>query len=720
MPLKKGTDNRLKIALISLVALNLLISIPRLLPGVPMAVDSTSHLYKILFMYDNLITHSYIPNWSPEWYGGIYLFKYYPPLGYQIALTTAFTGIGAVGAYKIVEVIFYIAAPITVYFLSRELSWNKFESLLAAFLFSLNPSIIENLLFYDRYPNIITLPLLCLLLIAIARTSKRKGYRNIFFPSILLASLTLIHHLSAAYSILILLILFTANIRHQTKRSGLIIATTIGAGMLISMFWVGPFASSISQLTENPFYNRNVIDTAYMKLTYFTTNMVTYSFGVIHFILAMMALYFYVRKKKLPLALTGFFYGSLIVGLGIFETSLTKAVVPLQTISQIIVALGFLSILYVILKLKIDTGTRFTALWFIVFLWLSLGGFAVPFSTIKAIPYIEVKPIQTLWMSLDVQRFWLFMAVPISMLAAKSLTPIIKKLKKKINAKNIICVVFISIIVAGAGIKAYYSLTQPINEYMPRTYTSANTNVPQPIIDYFKSENRSGRLLCIKCPFWIYILPRYVNKQLIDGWYPQGKILPRILDVNDYRLNDLEATENQQRIPEWKGLIEDAEKLAVNWIMIGDKNQSFQQILMEGSNFQEDAVIKHSQGEITIYKSTSPYPMIETIPPSNVSMKHLTPDLIQIQLSQPENVDFVKVKEAYSPCWTAGHADQELTVSKGNEGYIVIEIRPGVKEFYLYQRQEGFTAYDSISVITLIALSITYLLGWMRGKKWIP
>ncbi|MEM3072018.1 MAG: 6-pyruvoyl-tetrahydropterin synthase-related protein [Candidatus Bathyarchaeia archaeon] len=719
--------SRVWIALAALVGLNLSMAASRLLPGIPMAVDSASHLYKLLFMYDNLLTHGYIPSWSPEWYGGIYLFKLYPPLSYQIALSAALAGLGPIASYKVVEVVFYSLTPCAVYLLSRELTSTKRESLVAALLFSLNPSIVENLLFYDRYPNILSLPIQCLLLALLVRSLKREsGHAATFFSSLLLASLTLIHHLSALYTFLTLAILMASQLRNGWWKLFRIVVAASALSILLSAFWVGPFLSTLSQLTTNPFYNRNVMESSHMKLTYFATHMVTYSFGVVPFTLAMVSLYPTSGGKRIERGVTYFFYGSLMAGLGLFEVSWNWGINLLRAIAQLLVASGFLSILYAALRSRRGVEDGFPRLWFLLFLWFSLGGYSVPFSTVKAIPYVEVKPLQTLWMSLDVQRFWLFMAIPTSLIASKPLDRLIQEVKDEFkpefNARKALALLLLAVIAVGGGLKAYYSLTQPINKYLPKSYTTVNVQIPQPIVEYFKSQVEDGRILAVKCPFWIYLLPRYVGKQLVDGWYPQGKMLPRILEVNDYRINDLEASEDEDRIPTWKALIKDSDELAINWVMIGDSNRTFQRQLMEGSGFTEEVVVKHAQGEITIYRSVVPRSMVETSPPVPASIEHLAPDLIYVQLNHAGSghAYTVKVKESYIPEWEAFHQDRKLSVTADDDGYIVVEADPWMESFTLKQKREGLTYLHVLSVAVLAAATAVYIEESRRRSVWMP
>ena len=427
-PLK---DRRFQI--LALACLSAALAVPRALPGVPMGVDSSSHLYKIMFMHDSYRLHGFISDWSPGWYGGFSPFQLYPPLSYYIVFYLALAGLGPIAAYKLVELLFYIAAPITVYFLALELKLSRTESLASAAIFTFTPSVVENLLFYDRFPNLVALPAMNVFLIAFHKLlTGRLKLRYVSAPGLLLAALILTHHLTAllAFSVALLMALTWALAKGRLRES-LIGATAVPASSIAaSSFWLVPFASKALLANGNPFYNRNVLDAAYMKATYFIQHTVAYSFGAAAFVLAVAAAvgpltWLGGKRGKASSAL---FLAGLLLGTALFELCLTAGLRAPRALGQILLALGFSAIIVETLRLarrRLGSETAFTQLWFLTYLWLSLGGHAVPFSNLEAIPYVKVAPIQKLWLSLDIQRFWLLLAAPMAMLASK---PLVKAL----------------------------------------------------------------------------------------------------------------------------------------------------------------------------------------------------------------------------------------------------------------------------------------------------
>ena len=53
-----------------LLSIGLITSAPLFAEGLPMGVDSMSHLFKILYPYKTLRTQGVFPAWSSDWYGG--------------------------------------------------------------------------------------------------------------------------------------------------------------------------------------------------------------------------------------------------------------------------------------------------------------------------------------------------------------------------------------------------------------------------------------------------------------------------------------------------------------------------------------------------------------------------------------------------------------------------------------------------------------------------
>ena len=158
--------------------------------------------------------------------------------------------------------------------------------------------------------------------------------------------------------------------------------------------------------------------------------------------------------------------------------------------------------------------------------------------------------------------------------------------------------------------KINYDLNNTVNGVLP--YSTANAEIPPEIINYFRNDASQGRILGINVPFWIYVLPSYVNKTIIDGWYPQTKLVTPLVNVNDYRLDDLETEPSQAaRFSDWRKLISQAQLFDVTWIMIGD-NGTLAGELMQNTNFTEQLVVPYGNVNLVVYKSITIPSFIET------------------------------------------------------------------------------------------------------------
>ena len=107
--------------------ISLTVTVPRFGPGIPMGVDTTSHLYKILFL-QYWWKVGLNPFWSSDWYAGSPALLLYPPLSYYLTAGVAMLGVGPLLAYKLVDALFYSLTPLLIYFLCKELGFQRGES----------------------------------------------------------------------------------------------------------------------------------------------------------------------------------------------------------------------------------------------------------------------------------------------------------------------------------------------------------------------------------------------------------------------------------------------------------------------------------------------------------------------------------------------------------------------------------------------------------------
>lgn len=695
-----------------------------------MGVDSTSHLYKVIFILKSYREYGYVPFWTPDWYGGTPLLLLYPPLSYYICFLFSLLGLDPISSYKIVEAFFYVVAPYSLYRLSRELGLTKTEGGIAALLLSFSPAIIDNMIFYDRFPTICSIPLVCFYLTYFYRAFKdgfnlKAGITSAF----LLALLILVHHLSALIAVLVSIIAILSFILDFRKViHGLESLTfTFIASLGLSSLWLVPFLDTSRFVSENPFYNRNVMDVSFAKASFFLKESIL-NFGVLHFLLAMIMLGMLIHNsiKRGGYLFSGFTSG-LFIGLSLFEVGVNLNLSALRMVSQGIIVLLFtsLAIGVILLMGKMKRWSYgFLSLWFVAFLWFGLGGFMVPFTGEMSPPFIKFPLIPYMWSKLDVHRFWLYLTIPASILAAPIIARIIGKIRfNRVYRWTILCLI-IFLTIEGA-VKAAWSLTHPINEYLPQDYTVANQSISEGIIQYLSSDPWNGRILAVHCPFWIYLLPLYLDgKMLVDGWYPQGKILEPLYRINDYRLDDLEATANDtERVRHWRSLIDSSDILGINWILIGGSNESFKSFLVPDTEFREVYSEPYGEGSITLYRSTVRHALVGWTPYSHgkISYHRDAPDRIRLEVLGDFDSVNITVREAYFPTWNARHNGKEIEVSRDELNFIFLrfdELKRG-DTIEIYHRYDWRMPrwLSTLSLTSLLVLSLYIKYTKVRGRK---
>jgi hypothetical protein len=674
-----------------LLSVGLIICAPLFAEGLPVGADSMSHLFKIMYPYKTLKTQGVFPAWSSDWYGGTPFLQFYPPLSYLLASFVALLGVGPVLAYKSVNAFFYIVTPFSVYYLSRSLGFKKVPSLFASLLFSLTPVLLENFLFYDRFTTTISVPILCLYLACVVRVLKSGKNHLLVASSLLMTLLILIHHLTAYYlGILLLLLVFISYL--QTRDVKIVMKTLVSAvviPLVLSAFWLVPFIKS-TFLVENPFYNRSNV-TDFLSPEGFMSLVVPLS---LQFILAMLEITHHMFPSRRALAKPVNVFKLLFPSSSIILGSIVS--MWLLELGQIFLVLGFTTFLIFFSERMRTEGTRdvnliFCVLWFISFLWLSLGFNGVLF---RLLPFSQ---------SLDTLRFKFFLSIPQSILAGNLVYRLItnrvagKSFFQKTRLLSSTRTLLFLILLISA-------LTACFGVARDMTYTS-NRSIPSEVVSFFNANSELGRILSIKCPDWIYVLPYYTDQPLIDGWYPQEKLLQPLLEINDYKINDLYSTlqeggeAEQDRI--WLNLIQNASDLGISWVMIGDDDKRH---LMTGTDF---TFATDFEG-ISIYKAVNGMSLFEVSPSlavDEIVFTEITSDHITLNVYDVwENVNIV-VKIADFPGWTLRVDDVPLEYSQTEVGFISFSLTPSssYRIDLIYERQGLSYLWVSLAGILLLA-----------------
>jgi hypothetical protein len=700
------------IVLIASVVFSVALVSIRLMEGLPLGVDSTSHLFRIMLISKSYRENGYMPQWNPYWYGGTPLVLLYPPLAYYLGLVPSLLGLDPVLSYKLVDVVFYLLGPMAIYCLSRTLGIDHAQSILAAFFFSFSPSVVENYLFYDRFPSIISIPVVCLFLIFLYRAlCDEYKWTSLIVSGILFGTTILLHHLSALCAALLGLLLALSTVLARKKPLAITHAMAqmllvILIGLALSSFWLIPFIEASGRFLTNPFYNRNV-EFPFIRLSYFSINVVTYAFGIVHFALSLFAIWSYSSRYKLKSFIPATF-AAMLLGMALFESGEKLAVTPIRIAGQTIVVLSLFSLLYAIVRRRsmpagMDSGVFFVILWFVIFFWLSLGSFALPFVT--------VHPLSMLWRALDVHRFWLYLTLSMSILSAIGLRRIMQnKLSLSSSKRWLIPTLLLGIVITGGCVKVTYTATHNISEFLP--YSPLNSDIPVGLVRYFRSDSTYGRILALRCPLWVYVLPCYVDKPLIDGWYPQEKLIKPILEINDYRILDLESagpvepvdSPNRTRI--WRNLILSSRLLAIKWVVIGKVAEETRFELFNDTGFKFDAQFPYEKGDITVYRTSEPIEMVDMFPSNtgNAVFSRDGPDRFVLKFLNVYGAQSVVIKEAYSPSWSARVDSRNIEILQDKEGFMEITFPQGATEVIFEQKPIELSRYYLSFATVLVSL----------------
>ncbi|MHA2031111.1 MAG: 6-pyruvoyl-tetrahydropterin synthase-related protein [Candidatus Kariarchaeaceae archaeon] len=680
--------------------IGILIVIPRLLPGIPQGIDSPSHLSKILFMFKWYNRLDYVPSWFPDWYCGTPFLLLYSPLSYFLTFAIANIGKDAVNAYKFIDTIFFLVTPITVYLLGRELRLSIREASWSALIFGLTPTVIGNYIFYDRFPNIIALPIICLLLITFIRMLSKKSIIWFVSSILLLATVILTHHLSALITFFILLLAFLSLTPSfaEFKLNLLKFLGVIFGGIALTSFWLIDFIQASSQIADNPFYNRTM-EFPFIKLSYALYDYLILEQGIIHFTLAISAIFLWVSKDFKKSAIVSVFV-LLFLGMSFFEIGY-QTYINIQIVGQslVITALIFMAglVIFRTRRSQYNHFTFFLALWFVSFFWLGLGYYAIPI--------VKIPLLQAIWRSLDVYRFWLFLSLPIAFLTGTLIEEVICRMRR--NMKLLMLTVIFLLLFTGGMVKSVYLLNQDVNPHLP--YTVQNSDIPIELLEYLRLQNDYGRILPVRCPMWIYMIPSYTGKNLIDGWYPQEKLIPNLLGIDDYRINDLETTEN--RVEVWKNLIDQNQELGIHWVIVGNSNKTLIRDLTN-STFKQDAFITHEGGNLTILKNTVPNFFVELITETgnvDYDFERSSPERINIEITDRFSNVKIFVREAYYIGWIATVDNYTTSVMSTPEGFILITPEPRPAQITLeYTRSNNPFIWLSLLMIGLIILLLIY------------
>ena len=640
-----------------------------LTPGIPGGVDTNSHLFKIL----HLSKYGLSSPWCHAWYGGYPFLLFYPPLSYYMAAVLSLNN--PILSLKIISIIFFSVTPSSVYFLATNLNFNEKESLLAAFLLGVSPVFIMNLLFYGRYPNVIAFPLVCFALGTFIHSYKKNGSFTI--PALIMGLLILIHHLSAfiGFFLISLFSIFEIVRSRRLIIVRLLFLVTLAA-LVIGAVWILPFIANISYYGQ--FFNPAMPILTLKFLLRFYISMI----GLSHIMLSMgllLLIFFYMlssKKGNSVRILLAFVFVAIIISYTLYAFLGSGFTVTIKHLLLFLICITFLLLIYLLPQftessLNLDINTVFNASWFVIFFWLTLGPRAILFA------------IFPLSQTLDILRFMLYASIPVSLLGARMFLFLIKFLKESYHSVSLSNKLALSLLLTILSFSFVVPFIQPRYGQGGMLYVEdifqKNQEIPQSLITYLQDSDAYGRILSIHSPSWIYSLPYYTNKPLIDGWFPQARFLYPFQNLTSYNINELISSE------EWvyEYLLQHASLYGIKWVLIGDEDKLQ---LIQPFQFR---LVLHIDS-LYLYENSKNISFIDIKKgKADITYERPHPNTIVIKVEKTtQNIELL-VKEVHFPYWQAETTENNVELKKSEIGFMLLSIGSDtmifeIRLFYTY------------------------------------
>jgi hypothetical protein len=348
-------------------------------------------------------------------------------------------------------------------------------------------------------------------------------------------------------------------------------------------------------------------------------------------------------------------------------------------------------------EMRVDE--RATAIWFTAFFWLGLGFYGLLF---RLLPF---------YMELDVLRFQLYLVIPQSILAATFLGRIFNHFS---SSSRLYPHIFHSQVPVAPFALAALLFSSTILAVGVLGPVKTSEPIPGDIVAYYISQTGSGRILPIECPVWVYVLPIYTGKPLIDGWYPQEKIIRPLVQIDDYTINLLDM-HPEERVSIWNSLIDDADRLGVEWVMIGDPSLSY---IME--NHPEFTKTKEV-GLLSVYASDRTS-LITLIPPDSAQAQvdYASPGRIHVSLSNITTSVDVLLKEADMDGWWVEVDGLNVPHGQNGDGFITFQVGPARYHDIMlsYERRDQLGLW--VSATSLAAMMLLSFSNMVRGRHYKP
>jgi hypothetical protein len=171
----------------------------------------------------------------------------------------------------------------------------------------------------------------------------------------------------------------------------------------------------------------------------------------------------------------------------------------------------------------------------------------------------------------------------------------------------------------------------------------------------------------------------------------------------------------EERVSIWNSLIDDADRLGVEWVMIGDPNLSY---IME--NHPEFTKTKEV-GLLSVYASNRTS-LITLIPPDSAQAQvdYTSPGRITISLSNITTSVEVLLKEADLDGWRVEVDGLTVPHGQNGEGFITFQVGPAQYHNVILSYERGNPLGLLVSAFSLVAMMLPPFSNMVRGRHYRP
>ncbi|MFQ5997676.1 MAG: 6-pyruvoyl-tetrahydropterin synthase-related protein [Candidatus Bathyarchaeia archaeon] len=276
--------------------------------------------------------------------------------------------------------------------------------------------------------------------------------------------------------------------------------------------------------------------------------------------------------------------------------------------------------------------------------------------------YVPVDFILPFGGEVDLVRFQLYAAIPLAIIIVSirkypfsGVRHVVKSMAKVHKAH--FWIIILLALNAASGLIVYQTSSTVVAQQI---YVK---EPPNELIAYLQNSNDYGRILPISVPYWVYLMPHYTNKPLIDGWYPQGSIISPVKQVPwTIDRQTLDAVDDDEI---YRFFITHADGLGIKWVLLGNERM----YLFEGTSFRPIL----SGSDYVLMENVNEVFYVTIVPKVTVDWER-GKDSIAIEFVASEVDTEVRVKEAFFPGWMAIDNAREVPLSSDAYGFITFKV----------------------------------------------